>query len=166
MAYDAFLKIDGVTGEATQAGHKGEIQISSFSLGASNPTNIGIGSGHSSGKVTLSDFSITKPTDSSSPTLFKNCCGGKPYTKVTAAIQKSTGAGGGAFLTYDFTNVYVTSVSWAGTGGAGGGGHDTPHETVTFTFEKVQITYKSQKSDGSLGAPLMAGWDLIGNQPT
>ena len=40
MAYDAFLKIDGVTGESQKDKHKGEIELGSFSLGAMNPTSV------------------------------------------------------------------------------------------------------------------------------
>jgi len=43
MAFDTYLKIDTVDGEATQANHAGWIEIYSFSWGASNPTTIGSG---------------------------------------------------------------------------------------------------------------------------
>ncbi len=33
MAVDYFLEIDGVEGESTDAGHKGEIDVLSFSWG-------------------------------------------------------------------------------------------------------------------------------------
>src|SRR5256885_1121165 len=37
-AYDAFLKIDGIKGEATDAAHNGWIEIAGFSWGMTNPT--------------------------------------------------------------------------------------------------------------------------------
>jgi type VI protein secretion system component Hcp len=37
MAYDAFLKLEGIAGESQKKDHIGEIQIDNFSLGASNP---------------------------------------------------------------------------------------------------------------------------------
>src|SRR6516164_8072958 len=67
MAYDAFLKLDGVTGESQKANHVGEIDVMSFSWGASNSSSVGTGTGVSVGKVTAADFSVTKATDSSSP---------------------------------------------------------------------------------------------------
>ena len=33
MAFDAFLKVDGITGESTDHKHKGEIEVLSFSWG-------------------------------------------------------------------------------------------------------------------------------------
>ena len=36
MAFDAFLKIEGIEGESTDKVHPGEIEIQSFSWGVSN----------------------------------------------------------------------------------------------------------------------------------
>ena len=43
MAYDAFLKIDGIEGESNDKTHKGEIELSSFSWGVSNAGCRGVG---------------------------------------------------------------------------------------------------------------------------
>ncbi len=43
MAVNIFLKIGEVKGESTDVGHKDEIEILSFSLGASNPLDAGGG---------------------------------------------------------------------------------------------------------------------------
>src|SRR6516225_8190153 len=61
MPFDAFLKIEtpNITGESTDSKHKGEIEIYSFSLGASNPTTIGSATGGAgAGKVSLSSFNF------------------------------------------------------------------------------------------------------------
>ena len=57
MAFDAFMKVEGVKSESTRAGHEKEIELISFSWGASNPTSIGIGEGGGSGKVSVSTIS-------------------------------------------------------------------------------------------------------------
>ena len=36
MAFDAFLKLDGIEGESNDKTHKGEIEISSYSWGVAN----------------------------------------------------------------------------------------------------------------------------------
>jgi len=43
MAYDAFLKIEGVEGESTRDKHEGEIEILSFSWGYLEPHHHRIG---------------------------------------------------------------------------------------------------------------------------
>ena len=157
MAYDAFLKLDGITGESQKDKHKGEIDIMSFSWGVANPTSVGTGTGLTSGKSQHADFSIVKSVDKSSPTLFQKCCGGQHFPKATVALQKTTGVGGDAYLTFDFSKLHVTHISWSGTGTAN---HDTPTETVSFAYEEVKISYKPQNADGSLGAQVMAGWNV------
>ena len=50
MAFDAFLKIDGIEGESTDKTHPGEIEIQSFSWGVSNTASGGAGGGGGAGK--------------------------------------------------------------------------------------------------------------------
>lgn len=156
MAFDVFLKIEGVTGEATATGHEGEIEIYSFSWGASNPTTISSQStGSGGGKVAVSSFNIMKKTDLASPNLFKTCCTGTHYPTALVTFRK---AGGEQleYLTYLFEEVYVDSIQWSGSSG----GDDAPTESVSFSYGKVTITYKPQTAEGGLGGAVPAGWDV------
>src|SRR4029077_10610939 len=86
MPFDAFLKIEtpNVAGESTDSKHKGEIEIYSFRLGASNPTTIGSATGGpGAGTVSTSSFHFMKKTDKVSPVLFQACASGVHYDKVT-----------------------------------------------------------------------------------
>jgi len=89
MPFDAYLKIEtpNITGESTDSKHKGEIEIYSFSLGASNPTTIGSATGGAgAGKVSLSSFNFMKKTDKVSPVLFQACASGVHYAKATVTL--------------------------------------------------------------------------------
>ena len=80
MAFNAFLQITTppVAGEATQANYAGQIEIYSFSFGASNPTTVSSGqAGLSAGKVSISSFNVMKKADKSSPPLFAACSAGR-----------------------------------------------------------------------------------------
>ena len=66
MAVEIFLKIDGVTGESKANGHVDEIEVFSFSLGASNPSSVAYGHGSGAGKVDISSLSIQKQVDNAS----------------------------------------------------------------------------------------------------
>src|SRR6187549_3704613 len=116
MAFDTYIKIATVDGEATQAKHEKWIEIYSFSWGASNPTTVGSGStGISAGKVSLSSFNVMKKTEKSSNTLFSACCTGKHFDTAVVTMRKAAGdAGQKAFLLYTFTDVMVESVQWSG----------------------------------------------------
>lgn len=157
MAFDAFLKIAEVPGESTRKGFEKQMEIQSFSWGASNPATIGAGGGGGGGgKVSVSSFNIMKKSDAASPLLFQACCAGDHYAKAVVTLNKSGGKAAVDFIKYEFEKVYVESVQWSGASG----GDDTPMENVSFAFGKVSVTYTPQNPDGSKGSPAVGSWDL------
>jgi type VI secretion system secreted protein Hcp len=139
---------------------EGQIEIYSFSWGASNPTTVSSGqAGLSAGKVSISSFNVMKKTDKSSCNLFADCCAGQHIATATVTMRKATGTSGAqqAFLVYTFTDVMVESVQWSGSSG----GDDTPTESVSFAFAKVAIEYSTQDTEsGSMSPAGNASWDL------
>jgi type VI secretion system secreted protein Hcp len=160
MAFDTFLKIEGpdLKGETTATGYEGQIEVYSFSWGASNPVTVGSGAtGLSGGKVSISSFNIMKKTETSSAPLFNACASGQHYDTATVTMRKAGGtAGQQIFLTYVFTDVMVESIQWSGSSG----GDDSPTESVSFAFGKVEITYYSQDDKGAMKKSGQASWDL------
>jgi type VI secretion system secreted protein Hcp len=163
MAFDTYMNIDEgkvVKGEATAKDMSGFFEIYSFSWGASNPTTVGTGAtGLAAGKVSVSSFNIMKKSDNSSPLLFSACCAGQHYKTAKVVLRKATGTDGGQkpFLTYSFTDVMVESIQWSGSSG----GDDTPTESVSFAFGKVDIEYFLQDTEkGTMKAGNKASWDL------
>jgi len=160
MAFDTFLSIDTVTGEATQANHVGWIEVFSFSWGASNPTTVGATSGGlSAGKVSVSSFNVMKKTEASSCSLFAACCAGQHFPTATVEMSKATGTSGQqqVYLKYTFTDVMVESVQWSGSTG----GDDTPTESLSLAFAQVAISYSKQgEADGTMTPAGNASWDL------
>ena len=57
-AVDYFLKIDGIQGESQDKTHKNEIQIESFSWGATQSGTATHGGGMGAGKVQMQDFQL------------------------------------------------------------------------------------------------------------
>jgi type VI secretion system secreted protein Hcp len=159
MAFDTFLDIKEVPGESTAKGFEGKTEIYSFSWGASNPATIGSGTGGGgAGKVSISSFNIMKRSDAASPLLFQACCRGDHYPTAIVTMRKAGGTGGQTpFLIYTFTTVYVDSIQWSGSSG----GDDTPTESVSFSFGKVEVEYKPQAKTGAAAPkPILAAWDL------
>jgi len=64
------------------------------------------------------------------------------------------------FLKYTFTDVLISSYQ---TGGASNGGV-VPTDQIAFNYGKMEVEYKEQKADGSLGGPIKSGWDLKANK--
>ena len=159
MAFDTYLKITGVDGEATAKGVEKQIEIYSWSWGASNPTTVSSGSsGLSAGKVSVSSFNVMKKTELSSCKLFTACCNGKHFTEADVTMRKATGDGGQQkFLTYKFTDVMVESIQCSGSSG----GDDTPTESVSLAFAAVEIEYYQQDTeDGSMKVKGTASFDI------
>src|SRR4051812_28713770 len=125
MAFNAFIKFTpDVPGEAKDTGFENQIEILSFSWGASNPSTVGSGSyGSSGGKVSLADFSIMKKADLASGPLFQMCAKGEHFDSAQVTLAKQSG--GDAPLKYlimDFQEVYISSLQWSGSSG----GDDVP----------------------------------------
>ena len=155
MAFEAFLKIDGLDGESTRKGFEKQLEIKSFTWGAANSATIGAGGG-GAGKVSVTTFNVSRNTDAASPRLFQSCCNGTHYPKAVVTLSKSGGASPYDFIRYEFENVSVQSVQWSGATG----GDDAPLESVSLAFGKVSFTYTPQSPDGSKGSPSVGTWDL------
>ena len=67
MAVDYYLKLEGIEGESQDSSHKNEIQLLSWSWGASNVSSVAGTGGSGAGKVDLSDFSVMTHFDKSTP---------------------------------------------------------------------------------------------------
>lgn len=162
MALEAFLKIEGIPGESRKQGHADEIDILSFSFGASNPTTVGKGTGAGASQVSISSFNIMKSTDLSSAPLFLRCAKGEHIPTAIITLRKAGGTNPLEYLQYKFTKVYVDSIQWSGSSG----GDDTPTESLSLAFEKVEIAYSSQNDDGTPKKTVGAGWDIPSGTPS
>lgn len=163
MAFDAFLKIDGIPGESTDDKHKDWVEILSYSFSADQPASATKSSagGASTERVNLGDFSIVKALDKASPKLFEFCCTGKHIKEITLSLCRS-GGDKVKYMEYKLEEVIVSSFR---PGGSAKGGDKLPVEEVTFDYGKIKTTYTQQKrADGSGGGQVTGGWDATKNK--
>jgi type VI secretion system secreted protein Hcp len=123
-AVDAYLTIGDT---AAPRGHQQVIEVASWSLGASNPTSVGSG-GMSAGKVSISSFNVMRRVDPSSPVLARAVASGKHFASVTLTARKA----GGEAKVFEAHDVSVVSIT-------PGGGGDTPMESVSFNYTKIEM---------------------------
>jgi len=154
---DMFLKMDGVEGESLDDKHKNEIELLSYSFGATQPGSAGHGGGSGIGKVQMHDFHFTKYLDKASPKLFEACCTGKHTPKVTLVCRKAGGSQQ-EYLKVVLSDVIVSSIQ-----NSGSGGESLPTENGTLNFSKIETEYRSQDEKGNLGGAVKAGWDCSKN---
>ncbi len=154
---DYFLKIDGIEGESSDSKHSKEIELLSWSWDETNRGSMASSSGGGAGKVAMGDFCFSMYVNTASPKLMLACASGEHIKKATLTCRKA-GKEQQEFLKIDFTDFLVSSYT---TGGSPG---DTiPVENITFNFTQIEMKYKAQKPDGSLGGEIPAGWNLKTN---
>jgi type VI secretion system secreted protein Hcp len=153
MAVDMFLKLDGITGEATQKGHKDEIEVLSFSWGVSHaaPAVLHGGRGRA-GRAQPSDISFMMTTSKASPSLMLACATGKHLKQGIFVLEKA-GETPFAFYKVTLTDVLVSSFQ------ASGGG-EVPVESVSLAFRALQFEEIQQSPKGTPGATVQAAFDF------
>jgi type VI secretion system secreted protein Hcp len=153
---DYFLKIDGMDGESQDKTHKGDIQLDSFSWGATNAGTMAAGGGGGAGKVVFQDFSFVMKSNKASPKLMLACANGEHIKKAVLTLRKA-GKEQQEYLKYSFSDLLVSSFQIGGT-------EVIPTEHVSINFTKVEMEYKEQKADGTLGGAVKAGYDVKAQQ--
>jgi type VI secretion system secreted protein Hcp len=153
MAFDAFLKLDGISGESQDKSHKDEIEIFSFSWGLSNSGSFSSGGGGGAGKASFQDLHFESATTKASPLLAKACARGEHIDNATLTLRK---AGGGQI---EFIKVMLTDVLVSSYDQAGATEGDVPADAFSLNFNKVEFDYFPQKADGSVDAPVVFSFD-------
>jgi type VI secretion system secreted protein Hcp len=158
-AVDYFLKIDGIEGESQDAKHKGEIDVESWSFGATNSGTMAFGGGGGAGKVAMQDFHFVMKHNKASPKLMLACASGEHIKKAVLTCRKA-GKEQQEFLKVTLSDIIVSSFQTGGSASS----EVIPMDQIALNFAKIEKEYKEQKADGSLGGAVKAGWDLKQNQ--
>lgn len=162
MAFDSFLKIDGLPGESTDDKHKDWIEVLSFSWGVSQPVSGSASSGgRSAERANFQDFSIVKTLDKSSPKLALFCANGTHVKDITLTLSRASGDKQ-KYMEYKLSDAMVSSVR---PGGSSLGGEALPLEEVSFHYGKIELTYT--ETDHKTGKPkgdIKTFWDLGQNK--
>jgi type VI secretion system secreted protein Hcp len=158
-AVDYFIKFDGIKGESADAKHKDEIDIESWSWGVTQTAGAGTGRGARAGKVAMQDFHFVMRLNKSSPKLMEACATGQ-HIKMATLTARKAGKSQMDYLTFKFHDVLVSSYQTGGTQHA----DLVPTDQVSFNFAKIEVDYRQQKPDGSLGSSVQFKYDLKKNK--
>lgn len=159
MALDAFMKIDGIAGEAKDSDHTDWIEITGYSFGNTQPTTVSASSagGATSGRTRLSDFQVTKQLDLASPKLLGTSCAGRHIKEVRIAVHR---AGGEKLMYFEIVLEEVIISSYTQIAHEG-----IPLESLEFNYGRISTKYiRQSRSDGSGGGRTLDGWDQIANK--
>jgi type VI secretion system secreted protein Hcp len=155
---DYFLKVTGVEGESKDDTHPDEIQIESWSFGATQPGTFGTGGGGGAAKVQAGDFHFTMKVSKASPKLFLHVHNGEHFNQAIITARKA-GKTPLEYYKWTFTDCMVTSFQ------TGGSSSDvTPLEQISLNFGKAEVEYTEQNTDGSGKGKVKAGYDYVKNK--
>ncbi len=136
-----FLKVQGVTGEAADADHKGEIEVVSWSWGMQASTNVA--TGQAAGKSTISELHVVKRVDQASPTLMTYLRNNKVVGAASLSVRKA-GTTPLEYFRIDLENVRVTALKAESE-------NAELVERVSLGFSRVTVSYTPQGATGAKG---------------
>ncbi len=158
MAVNAYLVIDGRPGPSTSK--TDAIDILSFSFGATMSAVIGAGSSGSearAGRANVSDVTIMKVLDKTSPLLFDDCVTGNYLKKVDVIYDKPMGDNQEDYFKIHMEDALITSIQLSGSS-------ENPMESISFAFSKVKVSYNPEEN-GSLKGFIDKGFDVLKLKP-
>jgi type VI secretion system secreted protein Hcp len=163
MAFDCFLKIDGIPGESTDDKHKDQIEILSYSHGVQQESSgsASTAGGRGSQRCDHEDFTIVHTLDKASPKLALFCCSGKHIPSIIMEICRATGDKQ-KYMEYKLTDAMVSGVRPAGSSKEN---EPIPLEQVSFSYGKIEWIYTAtDHKTGKAAGDVKAHWDLTMNK--
>jgi len=152
----AYIKFDGLDGEAIDKDHKGWSDIESFNQVIHKPGS-GTGVARRRGDVVLDDVLIVKSLDKASPKLAESICKGKVFPKVQIHVTRSyTDSGRTTYYAYELKNVQVVNYSVGGATQA----EEPPVEELSLNFEEIKVTYTEANTKGKKKGNIEYNWKV------
>ena len=159
MPYVIFIKMDGIQGESTDARHKDEIDVLSWSWGVTLPSSAHAGGAGGAGKPIPADLKFTHRIDLASPSLIRACASGRRLKEAVVSVQKAGAdprAAPDPFLTIKLNDVLVKSVE-TGVYTL----ENSATETVGIAFSKMEFEYRQEVKPGAVNKVF---WDVLANK--
>ena len=158
MTIELFLKLDGIDGEATDDRHRNEIELLSYNWSESQQL-IQSGGGGGAGKVQMQDLYCSLHSCTASPRLLLAVATGTRIKRAILSVRRG-GKTPLEFMQWTLGDVAVSAYHTAAEHGSG----LPPTDQVSLHFNSITLEYHPQLADGSLGAVIRAGWDVVQNK--
>lgn len=137
------LKLDGIDGEVTDADHKNELALKSFTWTQTHPDD-------SSSAVSLKPFHFVMHTDRSMPLIVRKEALHEAIAKAVLTVRSSIGQD---YMKWTLTNAHVTAFQITEAVG-----QVKAEVSFDLTFDRVDIEYRAQLYNGGLGTAVKGGW--------
>ena len=156
---DMFLKIEGtkqgpIKGEASDAKHKGEIEVLSWSWGMEGNYI----QGQAAGRTNLHELKLTKLVDSATTALMSCLRNNELIKKAVLSVRKAGGQDPVEYFKITVEKAHITALT------AQSGDGDDPArltEQLSISFGKVNVEYIPQGADGVRRGSMTFETDLL-----
>lgn len=156
-----FLKIEGIAGASTDAKHKGEIEVESFSFGITHETAAAPGGGGvGAGRPKFEPLNVVTPFSKAGPRLLQACAAGEHLRSAVLTGASGGGKGGFQFMTLTLSDVLVSAYRT----GVESTTAVVPSDQFSLAYSKLQIEHRTQSPSGGVGGSTVAGFDVASNQ--
>lgn len=156
MAFQWFVRIDGVVGGSKVVGHEGEIEADSVAWGVTQSGGGGFGGGGGAGKPNVEPLAFTAHAGQASPPLLRLVTRGEHVRQVRVSADA---AGERPRRVIEILLEDVTLTGWHIASDDQG-----KSDAVSLQFGKVTYSFFPQNPDGTPGSPVVATWDVRNNR--
>jgi type VI secretion system secreted protein Hcp len=153
----AFLRLGEIQGESTDAKHKGQIDILSFTQSFINSSDFSSGGGGGAGKVQCGAITLMKDIDKSSPLLLKAVATGQHFKDGVISFESSNSLTD--YYTITLSEVMVSELSQTDAADP-----NRIFEKLVLNAAAFEFKYMPQTIKGSVGAPVSFKWDCASNK--
>jgi len=152
-----YMKVDGVDGSVTAAGHEKWIELQSCQFGTNRHVTNATGRGvnREASAPAVSEIVCTKDLDCASTGLFRLSLWGEGK-KVKIDFVKTDKDKFEAYLQFELENTLISNYSVSGHGGVG---HAQPMESLSLNFTKITYATTHMDPSNKTGKPDRAMWD-------
>jgi type VI secretion system secreted protein Hcp len=148
-----FMKYDGIEGEATTTGFEKQIEMNSFQFGVGRGISSAYGqSTRESSIASVSEITMTKPSDGASTKMFVAALTGELNKKVTISMVRTSAGSVQPYMVYELEGCGISGYSVSS-------GGDRPSESVSLNFDKISFKYLLVGDDLN-SSPEVVGYDL------
>ncbi|MEM6672369.1 MAG: type VI secretion system tube protein Hcp [Planctomycetota bacterium] len=149
-----YLKIGDIEGNVSAAGHEGWIECDSlqFSTGRAIPMVVGTQTNREASHPSLSEVTLTKIMDDSSPYLFQESVVGESK-EVQIHVTKTGANQLESIVEYTLDSALISSYSISSAG-------DQPQEVLSIAFTKIEMKYVVWDEAHSKSSQIPVAYDL------
>lgn len=156
-----YIEYDGIKGNVTAEGFKGDIKVLNISFGVSRGISMqpGVMANREATRPTLSEITFSKLADCASTPLFKESVTGAAGKVVKIKFVQTGADAVITYMDYELQDCLVSGYSISADS------EGDPVETISLSFAKLMVNYHDYDKANAGKSPQRVGYDLTVAKP-